>query len=100
MAMYDASQTITLKATVENFDWSNPHVRIHFIVKDDKGNVEEWLAECPSPYLMSKTGWDKDALKPQDEITITGNPARDGSKSLQLEKALLPNGSTLMARNR
>jgi hypothetical protein len=100
MSIYDMSQTITLKATIENFDWSNPHVQIHFDVKDEKGNVEEWLAECPSPNRMSRTGWYKDALRPQDEITITGNPTKDGSKSIRLEKVLFPNGSTLIGRSR
>jgi hypothetical protein len=53
-----------------------------------------------SIYDMSRTGWYKDALKPQDEITITGNPTKDGSKSIRLEKVLFPNGSTLIGRSR
>jgi hypothetical protein len=100
MSIYDMSQTITLKATVENFDWSNPHVQIHFDVKDDKGNVEKWLAECPGPNRLSKTGWNKDSLKPQEEITITGNPTKDGSKSIRLGKVVLPSGEELMGRIR
>jgi hypothetical protein len=100
MSIYDMSQTITLKATVENFDWSNPHVQIHFDVKDDKGNVEKWLAECPGPNRLSKTGWNKGSLKPQEEITITGNPTKDGSKSIRLGKVVLPSGEELMGRIR
>jgi hypothetical protein len=100
MSIYDMSQTITLKATVENFDWSNPHVQIHFDVKDEKGNVEKWLAECPGPNRLSKTGWNKDSLKPQEEITITGNPTKDGSKSIRLGKVVLPNGEELVGRIR
>jgi hypothetical protein len=100
MSIYDMSQTVTLRATVENFDWSNPHVQIHFDVKDDKGNVEKWLAECPGPNRLSKTGWNKDSLKPQDEFTITGNPTKDGSKSIRLNKVVLPNGVELMGRIR
>ena len=100
MSMYDMSQTITLKATVEDFDWSNPHVQIHFDVKDDKGTVEQWMAECPSPNRLTKTGWNKDTLKPQDEITITGNPTKDGSKSIRLGSVVLPDGQELRGRAR
>jgi len=100
MSIYDMSQTITMKATVADFDWSNPHVQIHFDVKDDKGNVEKWLAECPGPNRLSKTGWNKDSLKPQEEITITGNPTKDGSKSIRLGKVVLPNGEELIGRSR
>ena len=100
MSMYDMSQTITLKATVEDFDWSNPHVQIHFDVKDDKGTVEQWMAECPSPNRLTKTGWNKDTLKPQDEITITGNPTKDGSKSIRLGSVVLPDGQELIGRAR
>jgi len=56
MSIYDMSQSITMKATVADFDWSNPHVQIHFDVKDDKGNVEKWLAECPGPNRTLKDG--------------------------------------------
>ena len=100
MSMYDMSQTITLKATVADFDWSNPHVQIHFDVKDDKGNLEKWMAECPGPNRLSKTGWTKDTLKPQDEITITGNPTKDGSKSIRLGSVVLPNGQEFRGRTR
>jgi len=44
----------------------------------------------PGPNRLSKTGWNKDSLKPQDEITITGNPTKDGSKSIRLGKVVLP----------
>ena len=100
MSIYDMSQTITLKATVADFDWSNPHVQIHFDVKDEKGNVEKWLAECPGPNRLSKTGWNKDSLKPQEEITITGNPTKDGSKSIRLNIVVLPDGQELKGRIR
>jgi uncharacterized protein DUF6152 len=100
MSIYDMSQAITMKATVADFDWTNPHVQIHFDVKDDKGNVERWMAECPGPNRLVKTGWSKDSLKPQDEITIVGNPTKDGSKSIRLNSVVLPNGEELKGRTR
>jgi uncharacterized protein DUF6152 len=98
MSIYDMSQTITLKATVADFDWSNPHVQIHFEVKDEKGNMEKWLAECASPSKLSRMGWTKDSLKPQEEITVTGNPTKDGSKSVRLGSVILSGGQQLVGR--
>jgi hypothetical protein len=39
-------------------------------------------------------------LKPQEEITITGNPTKDGSKSIRLGKVVLPTGEELIGRTR
>jgi hypothetical protein len=100
MSIYDMSQTVTYKAMVTDFDWSNPHVQIHFDVKDEKGNVDSLFAECPGPNRLARGGWTKDTLKPHDEITITGNPTRDGSKSIRLESVQLPNGQELKGRIR
>lgn len=100
MSIYDQSKTITLRATIADFDWSNPHVQIHFDVRDAKGNAERWLAECPGPNRLSKTGWNKDSLRPQEEITITGNPTKDGSKSIRLNSVVLPDGQELKGRIR
>ena len=99
-AVYDMENMTTVKGTVTEFQFSNPHAQILFDVKDDKGNVEDWLAECPGPNRMAKGGWTKDTLKPQDEITITGNPTKDGSKSIRLESVVLPNGQELRGRVR
>ena len=45
-------QISTVKGTVTEVQWKNPHVFIAFDVKDDKGNVVHWLAELSSPATM------------------------------------------------
>jgi hypothetical protein len=86
----------TMKGTVTLFDWANPHVWISFDVKDDKANVEKWSAGGPSPSRMANTGWDKDTLKPGDQITAIGHRISDGSNSLRLVKVVLPDGRELI----
>ncbi|HWF38291.1 MAG TPA: DUF6152 family protein, partial [Candidatus Acidoferrales bacterium] len=76
MSAYDSSRSVTLKATITNFAWTNPHVQIQFEVRDDNGNVVPWMAECPSPGRLSKRGWSESTLKPGDQVTIIGNPAK------------------------
>ena len=97
MSAYDSGRSLNLKATITNFDWTNPHVQIHFEVRDDNGDVSTWMAECPSPSRLSRAGWSEDTLKPGDQVTITGNPAKDGAKEMRLEGVALSNGQELRA---
>jgi hypothetical protein len=90
------ANTTTVKGTVTQFDWSNPHVWISFEARDDKGNIEKWAAGGPSPSRMAGTGWDKSTLKPGDQITAVGHRISDGSNSLRLEKVVLPDGRELI----
>jgi hypothetical protein len=92
---YDMANLTTVKGTVTQFDWSNPHVWISFVMTDDKGNVQKWSAGGPSPSRMAGTGWDKGTLKPGDQITAVGHKITDGSNTLRLEKVVLSDGREL-----
>ena len=95
MSMYNRDRVTTLKGTVTLFDWSNPHCKIYFDTKADNGAVVKWSAEMGGPGRMSRNGWNKDSLKPGDEITIYGNPNKDGSPTMRVEKVVLPNGQQI-----
>jgi len=97
MSAYDSGRSVSMKATITNFDWTNPHVQIHFEVRDEGGAAADWMAECPSPSRLSRAGWSEDTLKTGDEVTITGNPAKDGAKEMRLESVALSNGQQLRA---
>src|SRR5512135_470587 len=45
---YDMSKFVSVKGTVTQFEFINPHSAIHLESKDDKGNVEQWLIEADS----------------------------------------------------
>jgi hypothetical protein len=93
---YDMANVTTVKGTVTQFDWGNPHVWISFEMTDDKGNVEKWAAGGPSPSRMANTGWDKETLKPGDQITAVGHRISDGTYSLRLVKVVLSDGRELI----
>ena len=97
MSAYDQSRSVTLKATITNFDWINPHVQIRFDVRDDNGNTSAWMAECPSPSRLAHAGWSEETLKSGDQVTITGNPAKDGAKEMRLNSVALANGQEMRA---
>jgi hypothetical protein len=100
MSMYDRGHDTTFKATITQFDWSNPHSQIAFTVTDERGNIQNWVAEGPGPNRLANHGWSKDSLKPGDQVTIVGNRNKDGSPTMRFEKVVLPNGQELEARPR
>jgi hypothetical protein len=85
----------TLKGTVTEFAWSNPHCQIYFDVTDDKGNVVHWSCETLSPSRLVRAGWTRTSLKPADQVTITLLPAKNGTPVGYLEEVVLADGTKL-----
>src|SRR5580693_4041620 len=96
-AEYDMATVTPIKGTVTKFEWSNPHAYIHIEAKDDKGNTVEWTAELASLGMLSRINWKRDTVKPGDEITIYGNPAKNGKTLMRLDKITFVNGQELSA---
>jgi uncharacterized protein DUF6152 len=95
-AAYDLDSTITLKATITDFEFSNPHVQISFDTKDEKGNVRHWNCEGTNPAMLVRAGWNRSTLKPGDQVTIVVHPNRDPSVSVvSFVKVSLANGQTI-----
>jgi hypothetical protein len=89
---FDLEHPVTLKGTVTNFEWSNPHVFIALDVKDDKGNVEPWRVEANSPNMLTRVGWKKEMIKDGDQLAVTGFLAKTGRKIMRLHSVTLANG--------
>ncbi len=85
----------TVRGTVTEFQFINPHVEITVEVKDEKGKTEKWLGEANSPNVLSRHGWSKELIKPGDQITVIGYRAKNGSYTLRLQKVVLSNGQEL-----
>jgi hypothetical protein len=92
---YEVEKEITLKGTVTEWIWANPHCGILFDVTDDQGAVVHWGAELGNPHALSQAGMSKDVLKAGDQITITGHPARAGAPRMTLEQLVLADGRVL-----
>jgi uncharacterized protein DUF6152 len=92
---YDMSKTVPVKATITKFEYSNPHTQVYYDVTDDKGNVEHWVAETTNPAMLNRVGWNKDSLKPGDQVTLFVNPNKVGAKVTFLQKVVLSDGKEL-----
>lgn len=94
-AAYDDKNPITIKGTVTEFAWTNPHVQIYLDVKDSKGAVTHWSVETFSPGKLVRAGWNKDSVKPGDRVSIDLIPAKSGAPVGFLHKLVLPSGEEL-----
>jgi hypothetical protein len=96
-ASYDTAKRITLKGTVTEFAFSNPHLQIYFDVKDEStGKMVHWAGEvADAPFQAKRSGWTKDTLKPGDQITLVGSPSRSGSNNMVVRQVVLADGKTL-----
>jgi hypothetical protein len=93
---YDTDKLVTVKATVTNFEFINPHVQISMDVKNDKGEIEKWVCEARSPAMLVRNGgWDKTTLKPGDVIIAIGFRSKNGANILRLKKIVLADGTEL-----
>jgi hypothetical protein len=98
VAAYDITKNITLKGTVTQWVWSNPHCVLMFDATDDHSQVVQWSAETENPSSMIHQGWTKQSLKPGDQITITVTPAKNGKPIGRIVEVVLSNGQKLAGR--
>jgi hypothetical protein len=92
---YDMTKVVSMQATIADFQFVNPHTLINFTVKGDEGKSVEWVGELPSPNLLVRRGWNRNLLKPGDQVTIIGNPAKNGEKGMQVKRLVFPDGHEL-----
>jgi len=78
-AMFDQTQRVTLKGTVSEFQWTNPHAFIQLNVANAAGAREEWSIELNSPNNLKRQGWSSTSLKTGDQVTLVTYPLRDQS---------------------
>ena len=96
-AAYDTSQTVTLKGTVVEFEFINPHCQLFINVADDSGKTVKWDGEFTNPGTLHRRGWTKEMFKPGDQITLIGNRAKSGASVLRVLKLELADGTVLTA---
>jgi Family of unknown function (DUF6152) len=92
---YEVDKQVTVKGTVTEWIWANPHCGLLFDVTDDKGNLAHWGAELANPHALSQAGLSKDIFKPGDKVTVAGHPARSGAPRLELLSVTLADGRVL-----
>lgn len=94
-AAFDAAKKLSLKGTVTDWFWANPHCILEFDVKDEKDQVVHWATETSNPADMVNRGWGKLTLKPGDQVTVTFEPAKNGRQVGRVIEVVLPSGQKM-----
>ena len=94
-ATFDTATEVTLKGTVTEWTWFNPHCFLKFEVKDASGAVKVWAAEAGNPTDMSKRGWKRTSFKAGDEVTVILQPVKTGAPVGRIRSVVLADGQTL-----
>lgn len=89
------AKLVTVKGTVVEFAWENPHPMITLEVRSDDGKVEKWTVGGPAISRMEANGWTKATVKPGDVITGIGYQFTDGQKIVRLERIVFADGKEL-----
>lgn len=94
-AEFDAKRPVHLNGTVTRMEWINPHAWLHINVKDDTGNVTEWMIEAGTPNTLFRGGFTRDSLKEGTRVVVDGYQAKDGSNRANGRDVTLENGQKL-----
>ncbi len=88
----DMQTLVTVRGTVTDFQWQNPHPMITLDVTTAAGEAEVWQVGGPAINRMEAKGWTKGTVKAGDVITGVGYQFRDGQKIIRLEKITFADG--------
>ncbi len=95
LATFDMTNPVSVKGVVERVEWANPHVHVYVSVRNNKGDLAEWVIEMDPPDFLVRNGWTSATVKPGDTITCTGGPAKSGAKTMRCTQVELANGEKL-----
>jgi len=91
-ASFESGKTVTVKGTVTEYVWSNPHVLVKVDAKDDSGNVAHWVLEAWNPVTQSSRGWTKHTFKAGDEVSLDVWPAKNNQPVGEIRGRIVING--------
>ena len=97
-AAFDMTKQISLKGTVSEVLWRNPHVRISIDVKGEDGKVTTWSFENSGTTNLAQAGYSRNTLRVGQEVTAVFNPGRNGTPVGVIIKFVTADGKEIMSR--
>ena len=76
---YDMTAYTTIKGTIKEVHWMNPHTWIYLDVKGPTGEVDTWALEGASIVQLERRGWTKEMVKVGTTISVRCHQLRDRS---------------------
>jgi Family of unknown function (DUF6152) len=94
-ASFDNEKRLTLKGTVTEWLWANPHCFLKVDVKDESGTVRNWNLELGNPTDSTTAGYRRTTFKGGEDVTVTVIPVKSGAPVGRLVTVILPDGQKL-----
>jgi hypothetical protein len=94
-ASYGNAKQLTVKGTVTEWVWLNPHTLLKMEVKDEEGKVVNWVVEWSAPSSLINFGINKQTFKPGDEVTVVMITPDNGAPVGRIQRVMLANGKWL-----
>jgi hypothetical protein len=83
-SIYDTAQTVTLAATVREFQFIHPHPFLVVEVRTDAGERQTWRAEMDNRFELEEIGITRSTFRPGDQVIVSGSPGRSQAFILYL----------------
>lgn len=91
-ASYDTEKTVTVKGTVTEYIWANPHVFLKVDAKDESDNPVHWVIEAQNLVQQASLGWSNTTFKPGDQVVIDVTPVKNGRPIGRFKGRIVING--------
>jgi hypothetical protein len=82
--IYDSDKTVTLTATVREFQFIHPHPFLVVEVRNDAGERQIWRAEMDNRFELEQIGIRRNTFRPGDRVIVSGSPGRSQAFILYL----------------
>ncbi len=96
--MFDMQHEVTLKGTISEVAWRNPHVVVYMDVVDENGEVATWGFENASVSTLAHEGYNRNTLRVGQAITAIVNPSAAGPPLGIVVVVILEDGTEIMSR--
>ena len=95
-AEFEADKTAELAGTIVQVWWNNPHIRYRLALAGEGGATENWELQASSITAMQQLGWSQATVKVGDELKVSGQVGRNGTKKLYVRSIERPDGTRLV----
>jgi hypothetical protein len=82
--IYDSGRTVTMSATVREFQFIHPHPFLVVEVRGDAGEHQTWRAEMDNRYELEDIGMTGGTFRAGDQVVVSGSPGRTQPNILYL----------------
>ena len=92
---YDQNKPLTLSGKISKVEWSDPHVQIHMMVKDQNGKEEAWTVEAAKPDYLKAHGAPMSAFKKGETVSVNAYAATKETRKASGRMVTMPDGKSV-----